>query len=270
MNTPDQTENWLMAWLDGSLTEAQRRAWEEKMAQDPALRQQLEELVHLTRTFDHLPQEQPSGEGEMRFLRMLEQEKQHTAETQGTFKARVVSIFSGRGMEWGAAAAAVLLLIGVGFGWLWQHYQTQQMEMAALREEVKQTQRILLLSMLEKSSASERIQAVNVLKTGEPDRRVTDALLQTLNFDEVVNVRVKAAQALIQLGGENPAVKDALLNSLKAQKSPEVQIALIDALVALEEKRAVSSLQKMSQDKQLMKIVRQRAAVGASTLRYEL
>ena len=128
----------------------------------------------------------------------------------------------------------------------------------------------VMSQLLEKPSASERIQAVNVLKTEEADHRVTDALLQTLNFDETINVRVKAAQALAHFGHEDPNIKIALLNSLKNQKSPEVQIALIDVLVTLEETRAVPSLQKMSQDKRLIDIVRQKAATGANMLLYEL
>lgn len=263
-------EDWLLAYMDGSLSDAQRRALEEKLSDAPELRRQLEEWTQMAQAISSLPMARPSDQSEARFHAFLEKEKQHAAPSANKFPTRILPLFGGKNIEWGVAAAAVLLLIGVGFGWLWQRYQQQQTEMAALRQEVKQTQRILLLAMLEKPSASERIQAVNVLKTEKADHRVTDALLQTLNFDEMVNVRVKAVQALAHFGQEDPNIKTALLNSLKYQKSPEVQIALIDVLVVLEEKRAVPSFQKMSEDKRLIDIVRQKAATGANMLLYEL
>jgi HEAT repeat protein len=136
----------------------------------------------------------------------------------------------------------------------------------ALRQEVSKTQKMLILSMLEQPSASERIQAVNVLEQqSNADPKVIQALVYTLNFDDMINVRMKAAQALGSFADDKGA-RDALISSLSTQESPEVKIIIIEILVALRDKKVVPALRSLSTDEAQLDFVREQAKIGLQRL----
>lgn len=116
------------------------------------------------------------------------------------------------------------------------------------------------------TSASERIDAVNQsLKLEELDKELIQLLINTLNFDDNVNVRLAACQALARFETE-PAVREGLMQSLKIQTDPNIQITLIELLVMMKEKRASETLEQLSKDKGVMDVVRMKAEEGAATL----
>jgi len=104
---------------------------------------------------------------------------------------------------------------------------------------------MMMINMLEKESATERLKAVSLTQgMDEASNKVTNALLQTLNGDENVNVRLAALEAL------KPYVKDefvraSLIRSIPEQESPLVQIALAELMVAIQEKSSVKALEKV-------------------------
>ena len=60
----------------------------------------------------------------------------------------------------------------------------------------------------------------------DPDEEVIEVLVKTLNEDPNSNVRMASLDALSKFYAQ-PNVKKALLESMKFQKDPVVQIALI-------------------------------------------
>lgn len=256
-------ETTLLDYLEDRLPEAERAALERQLADNPSLRQQLAEMKTLMADVAHLPEKTPAPRVAERFETWLAQEK--TQQQKKGLRARVVQLFDAKDGGWLWAAASVILLIGVGFGVFWKIHQTQQAEIAALKGEIKMTQRMMVLAMLEKPSASERIRAVSALQKEQHDPKVTAALIHTLHFDNMANVRMKAAQALSRFG-EDGNVRDALIDGLQQEKSPEVQIMIIEVLEQLQERRAVPSLKRMSHDAQFMEVVREKAASSANVL----
>jgi len=108
----------------------------------------------------------------------------------------------------------------------------QRSEMHALRDEVRSLSRLVTLSLLKQDSASERLRGVSFGRAaGSSDDRVLAALLDTLRHDPDINVRLAAIDALAP-AFERPAVRGQLVRELGAQRSPMVQIALIDLLLA--------------------------------------
>jgi hypothetical protein len=100
-----------------------------------------------------------------------------------------------------------------------------------LREEVRHTRQLVALSLLQQQSASERLKGVDWSnRMTRPDPQVLSALLHTVNYDQNVNVRLAALDALHQ-SANNEMVRRGLVESLDRQTSPLVQIALIDLLV---------------------------------------
>ncbi|HXO41246.1 MAG TPA: hypothetical protein VN999_07360 [Thermoanaerobaculia bacterium] len=105
-------------------------------------------------------------------------------------------------------------------------------EIHALRDEVRSLSRLVTLSLLKQDSASERLRGVGFGRAaGSSDDRVLQALLDTLRHDPDVNVRLATVDALAPALGQ-PTVRGQLVQEVGAQRSPMVQIALIDMLLA--------------------------------------
>lgn len=167
------------------------------------------------------------------------------------------------------AASVTLILLGFAGGLLYRPGYTNPMG-ALMRADdtppVQTMKNVLVWSPQPKTSASERIQAVNQsYELDRVDEAVTQLLINTLNFDANVNVRLAACQALSRFEDE-PGVREALIQSLPIQTDPNVQIMLIDVLVAIKEKRAVREIQQLAQSRGAIEAVRIRAEEGLTRL----
>jgi HEAT repeat protein len=87
------------------------------------------------------------------------------------------------------------------------------------------------------------------------DEKVIQALLQTLNNDPNINVRLVTVETLRQFADE-PQVREGLIQSITRQESPLVQIALADVMVGLQEKRSVKQLQRLLEQENLDETVK--------------
>src|SRR5664279_5194330 len=161
---------------------------------------------------------------------------------------------------WQFAAAAGLLLGGILFGRYLPRAGGGNPEMAQLRAQVENLHQMVALSMLQQPSPSARMRGVTYSeKIAQPDPLVLDALLQAVNHDSNVNVRLSAVDAL-QKFASDPDVARAMVNSIPGQESPLVQIALVDMLVQLNAREVAPDLARISRDMQMDEMVRQRAA----------
>lgn len=127
-----------------------------------------------------------------------------------------------------------------------------------LTQQVGELKEMMMLSLLEKESATERLRAVSL--TSEMDKvsdKVTNALFQTLNNDPNVNVRLAALDALkpyVQQGN----VREGLVRSIARQDSPLVQVSLAELMVAIQEKKSVTELKKLLESNRTPKEVKER------------
>lgn len=251
MNTSQNDQ--LIAYLLGDLPEKERQEVEQELDHSPALQQELQELQLVLGLLDAQPEVEPSHYSRDQFYQFLEAEARPQAAQRGPIR-----MWTG----WRAAAAVALLAIGIGFGVLWQHNNRQQEQILKLSEEVVETRKLLLLAMLQDPSASERIQAMNVsTRDFQADQRVMEALINRLQNDENINVRLKAAEALGNFM-DQPGVAEAAIQSLELESSPEVQITLIESLVQGQRKEAVPGLRRLIQREDIPKVVRDLAAYG--------
>jgi hypothetical protein len=176
-------------------------------------------------------------------------------------KGRIIR-FRTMGIRIAAGVALVLGSFGAGY---YSSHRSPAMSFVENSHEtaIKET---LKFEQVNQKSASERIDAVNQsLKLKKLDQDLIQLLINTLNFDDNVNVRLAACQALARF--ENEAlVREGLIQSLKIQTDPNVQITLIELLVLIKEKRASQTLEQLSQDNTTMDVVRLKAQEGASKL----
>jgi HEAT repeat protein len=164
------------------------------------------------------------------------------------------------------ALAALILVAGVLIGRMLVAPAPGNPELADLRAEVNGMRQMVTLSLLQQQSASERLAGVSwSQRVGRPDERVLTALVQALNSDPSVDVRLAAVDALFRYSSRNE-VRQALVQSLSRQTSPLVQIALIDLMVELGEKQSSEVLRRMATDADLNEAVRQRARWGLQQL----
>lgn len=165
-------------------------------------------------------------------------------------------------LEWGSEARWALsfcmLLLGIGIGYLLRPVAPYEQQLSQLSTEVQQMRETVILSMLEQSSPTDRLKAVNMgNELQQADERVIEALLRTLNRDPNINVRLAAVEAL-RTHADKPLVREGLLASINRQESALVQIALADLMVELQEKEAVEPMKKLLQEQGVNEAVRQK------------
>lgn len=158
--------------------------------------------------------------------------------------------------------AVLFLAFGLVLGrWVFTTNQTNG-EIAQLREELKNVNQLVTLSLLRQQSPSERLKGVSwTYQLSQPDPEVITALVQTLNNDSNINVRLAAVDAL-SLFIELPKVKNELIQSLLKQTYPLVQIELIDVLVKTREKSSIDVFETLIQRQEIDNAVRQHAQWG--------
>ena len=165
------------------------------------------------------------------------------------------------------AAGLALLLVGFGGGWIYFRAGSGSTELSQTSGDASlEMKKVLAFEQMSATSASDRIQAVNQsLEIGSADKEITQLLINTLNFDPNVNVRQAACEALIHFENE-PEVSEALIQSLGIQTDPNLQITLIEALVAMKEKRAIDQFQQLAANQDVLGIVRLKAKEGVGRL----
>ena len=246
-------DDLLARYYEGETTLAEEKQLKEFFQQEtvPAY---LQKHAAQFRYFSESHQQQPSATFSHRLAEKLTMPK----------PSRVIRLTT-----WGMriAASVTLLLLGFTGGLVYQRGFTAGTLMTTNEAPPAQTiKKVLALSQQPKTSASERIQAVNQsYELDRVDEVITQLLINTLNFDANVNVRLAAGQALLRFENE-PGVREALIQSLPIQTDPNVQITLIDMLVTIKEKRAVREMQRLAQSKQVIEAVRVRAEEGINRL----
>jgi uncharacterized protein (UPF0147 family) len=156
------------------------------------------------------------------------------------------------------AIASVTLTIGIAVGFLLPFPRQNDVQVNALGQEINELKELVMLSLLDKESATERLKAVNLTREmDQASQKVTHALIHTLNNDENVNVRLAALDALKAYSNDSK-VREELIHSISKQESPLVQISLAELMVALQAKSSVGELEKIARDKNTPIDVRER------------
>jgi hypothetical protein len=223
-----------------------------------------------------LPEEQPSPALESRFKAMLEsyQEGRWEKSSLAAEKSKTAAP-----MLWGLgnwrqlpAAGIVWACLFLACGYLIGRHSDRtvnpeaQPQIEAMRQELAATRQMVALSMLQQQSASQRLEGVSwSTRLSDPDARVMDQLFHSLQFDSSVDVRLAVLDALGRHAGR-PDVRSRLVEALQTRQSPLVQVALIDLLVDLHDRGAVTQFKKFQQDPRIDPTVKKRVDWGIQQL----
>jgi HEAT repeats len=167
---------------------------------------------------------------------------------------------------WQMAIAGLCLMIGLGAGVYLQHDSVERDEVAKLREEVASTKEMVAISLLQQQSATERLRGVDYsTRMASMEPLVVTALIQAVNRDSNVNVRLAAIDALGKVANESQ-VRQSMQEALPQQDSPMVQAALIDYLVQAHDRNAVGAIRDLVARQDLNPTVRDRATYAVRQL----
>jgi hypothetical protein len=174
---------------------------------------------------------------------------------------------------WKVAAAVILLFGGIGIGALISSRRVSNPntpntpeQLMAMQKEIKEMKEVLMFSLIDDESASQRIKAVSYAEEmSNPDQKVIGALVGTLNHDKNVNVRLAA---LYSLGSwaDNRMVRDSLVASLSKQTEPLIQVMLINLLAEKKDSRIVAPIQEILSNKKTLPVVKDAAEKSLKTL----
>jgi len=257
-------------YLTGELESKAKAECDAHIAACAACGEELRKLSEIWTKLGVLPAEQPSPALRDRFYTMLEAYKDgleaepDQAERKPKFSFMLRQSWLRR-PAFQFAAAALLVVAGLAGGY---GLSRAGGRVSRLTQEVESMRRTMAVSLLQQPSSSERLRGVSYTsQLKEPGRSMLEALLQTLDNDPNVNVRLAAADALY-LFASDPEVKEGLVRSLAKQESPLVQSAVIDLLVVSREQRAVEALKALVGVEKTQPEIKKKAELGIQQLSF--
>lgn len=194
----------------------------------------------------------PSMDLDDKFYAALAKEKKSITKPQSSFQWR--SFF-----QWNPQTgfALALLVVGLVGGYMINSLSPNK-EVKELSGQISEMKEMMMLNMLEKESATDRLKAVSLTSDiDKVSKKVTDALIHVLNNDPSANVRLATLDALTAYA-KNPDVRVKLVQSIATQDDPLVQIGLAELMVELHEKSSVKELRKLMDGKTTPKEVKEK------------
>jgi hypothetical protein len=173
-----------------------------------------------------------------------------------------------RGIGWMAAAACILLFGGIWIGAMVGSRKASNVpeQLGAMQKEIREMKEAMMFSLIDDESASQRIKAVGYAEEmSNPDQRVIQALVGTLNHDKNVNVRLAALYSLATFA-DNRSVRDSLVSSLAKQTEPLIQVMLITLLAERKDNRAIGPIRDIISNKNTLPAVKDAAQKSLKTL----
>lgn len=199
--------------------------------------EQLNGVNMLQDKLERINNESPSLQLDDRFYKMLANEKRK--EKKFTLSMPSWSAFLPK-----LSFAASFTILGFFMAYFFIN-RTAAPEVKQLTQEVSDLKEMMMLSLLEKESATDRLRAVSLTdEMQQASTTVTEALIKTLNKDANINVRLAALEALKPYVGDS-AVRMALVKSIAQQASPLIQVAMAELMAAIQEKNAVKEFEKV-------------------------
>lgn len=153
----------------------------------------------------------------------------------------------------GVAVSLALLVVSV----LWfNSYQ---------EDKAKRTQ---IISNLDDTSTGTRLEAVYEFSDAykKEDQQIIDVLIDKLLNDNNSNVKIAIIDALLEFP-KNEKVRKSMIQALKKETKPNVQIKLIKALSTLREERAKEPLEEIIKDETTFDIVKNNATLAMANLK---
>lgn len=255
----------LIDYLDQKLDPATTAEMRQHLETCSACSREMEEMRELLAAMQNSIQETPPPALRESFAMMLQSELNMQATTHiieefpAEKKSKMIRFSS---PVWRVAAAVILVAAGIGIGMNLRSQSTEPTtadQLVALRQEVKEMKEEVMFNLINDESASQRIKAVGYAEDmTSPDQQVIDALINTLNHDKSVNVRLASLYSLARFA-DRRTVRDSLVASLSIQTEPIIQVVLINLLAEKRELKAIAPIKDIMTNKKTLKEVKDAA-----------
>ena len=245
-----------MDFMTGAMSSDKAREFEKFLGKNPEFKNRYNDLVETWSMVNRLETPKPSVKMDEVFFEMLSNEvdKKKSSSIGGNFLEGLFSILKPQ-----LTFGILFLAIGLGVGYyLAPSNDSVPTQTLISGNETAKVRQKLVLTLLDQPSANQRLQGVGEANKFEnADDVVIKALLQTLNQDPNVNVRLAAVESLTNYV-DNPLVRQGLVKSIPNQESPILQITLANLMVALQEKASIEPFKQLLKQKQLDTTVKKR------------
>ncbi len=253
----EKFEMQAMDYLSGEMSEESRARFEALLETNENYQREFEGLMKAWAQIENLDAPEPSTKMDEVFFELLSKETGKNVD--GGFWQKswemVLSIFTPR-----LAYGLGLLVLGLGMGYFFSPNDLSNPDetVIGVNKETEEVRQRLVLTLLEQPSANQRLQGVSEAnKIVNVDSIVVKALLQTLNSDPNVNVRLAAIESLTNYA-DSPLVRQGLVQSIAHQESPILQVTLANLMVALQEKASIEPFRQLLREKVLDTTVKKR------------
>ncbi len=250
---------WVMEYLSDVLGEDARKEFELFLRDNPEHLENFEKLNGTWNNLESLSAPEPSKKMDKRFFDMLYSEIEKTENIKidaGNWLSKIAKLLWKPQMAYGI----LLLVMGLSLGYFLKTDETNtSVETSIVRNsDTENVREQLVLTLLEQPSANKRLKGISeVNKIQKVDDKVISALIQTLNTDANVNVRLAAIESLSNYL-DNPTVREGMVQSIVKQDAPIVQVTLANLMVALQEKKSIEPFRTLMRTKELDTGVKQK------------
>lgn len=262
-------EQQIMDYLNGDLSAEQLLDFQNLLAADATLSQEVTELQQMMSKlaqYQNCDIPEPSEAMDADFYHMLNNEVKKANTPEVSLMQKLSQWFSLPRLR-KVGFAFSMMAFGVFVGHYWQLLD-QQASVQAQQVTIKdqQIQALTVLSLLDMPSANKRMLAVSLASMSEqPDAMVVNALLHTLKQDKNINVRLEALEVLAKHSNSDE-VRNGLVQAINYQQSPMLQIALVNLMLNLNEKQAIEPIKEMLKQPDLMQPVKEQLETAVKGL----
>ncbi|TAI48192.1 HEAT repeat domain-containing protein [Flagellimonas allohymeniacidonis] len=255
----DHVSEMLPEYLDGMLSSTDKQLVKAHLSNCPRCSQELEDLKSLFGAFDNEKLSVPSNRLSAKFEEALALEKEKASKVVPLVSQTKKSAWASNILK--IAASIALLVASFQMGSVFQQKKVSD-DIAQLENESLQMKQTVMLSLMENQSASKRIQGVNYIEEiPNPDEAVVIALANRMLNDANDNVRLTAFEALSKFTSSE-TVKNVFIEALGKEKNPSIQIAIIQVLVQIQEKKAVEPMRKLLEQEDTQPFIKEQIETG--------
>ncbi len=251
----EEIQDKLIDFLDQSLSEQEMKEIQDYIDQNEDFAQEVEEMKKIFFDMSEEEMEQPSTSLRMNFEEMLAEEKAKlNIEDNQSKETKVINLQERTSWKSYLRVAASVLIVASAFiiGTMVGNDGGNEVE--------------LVLASIENESASQRIAAINRSENIQTtDRRILEAFIDRMLYDKKPSVRLAAVEALTKFSSEE-MVKVAFLKALEKDSDPAIQIELIQVLVEIEEKRALTPMKNLLMNEEVPTYVKKEIQYNLTSL----
>lgn len=253
----------IIEYIDDNLNDKDTRRVDEHLSSCEVCRREVANIKSMCLKLDDMEMEEPSDNLKKNFQNMIDSYRLGMNNVPGEpwhekISNWLESWWPKRPLMQFVTTVAVLI-IGIVTGLSINERAKSEKDIDKLKTDMNQMQQVVMASLLNQSSAADRINGLTISgRLKSADNEFFSVLLLILNSDSNVNVRLAAVNALSNFV-DNEYVRHELVKSLRLQSSPLIQISLIDLLASIKETESSSTLIGIINDPDINTHVKERA-----------